>query len=561
MGVTAVLQPGNIAVNNEKDAAILSHLQRRAAVATQLFAGNPIINCRNSKSNTPDDGSGSGGSGSGNGNPSGSVELDSIHFENEGTLLTLMTLLNRMHTESRRHALEATSSSSSTSTTTTTTTTPEEVKTGMGIHSSGNILKVTPPPPEIMYELERDVEELMTSQVLTVTRELQLDSLPTAPMHRNVGTAAYQAPEIWPGTGYDGRLADVYSLGVILFILVTGYPPYTKPFERPPQYEAFRKYGVRKLLQAYGITLEEQLIRLLEVTLVMDPTKRLMPSQLLDHPWLATTRQTGQGVQAALAWVDQNRDQVHHVMALMGMNMNNPSTTGPGTVGIGVGVEGIGMTGSGTMSMMTGTSGTMDVMNSMSGGSSSSSSGSSSSGGGSSSSGMAASSGTYGQMTSTSVYGGGVGNSGSQSIPNGSINHGVGGNVSGGIGGGGGGGGMVQPTDPMQQLQLIMTMLSRPQQLTQEQIAYLQQEQTRLQQLIMLQQQQQQQQQHQHQQQQQQMMMQQQQQQQYNMYQGTAQNHSNNNNNNHTTTPMSGGYYPYNPGSSPSNNQGGMSDT
>ena len=41
------------------------------------------------------------------------------------------------------------------------------------------------------------------------------------------GTAGYRAPEITiHGTPYSGVSADVFSLGVILFILVVGKPPF-----------------------------------------------------------------------------------------------------------------------------------------------------------------------------------------------------------------------------------------------------------------------------------------------------------------------------------------------
>ena len=40
------------------------------------------------------------------------------------------------------------------------------------------------------------------------------------------GTAAYMAPEIKEGRPYDGQLTDVFSCGVILFILARGIYPF-----------------------------------------------------------------------------------------------------------------------------------------------------------------------------------------------------------------------------------------------------------------------------------------------------------------------------------------------
>ena len=44
--------------------------------------------------------------------------------------------------------------------------------------------------------------------------------------HSQVGTRQYQAPEILQKQYYRGECADVFSMGVILFIMVTGTLPY-----------------------------------------------------------------------------------------------------------------------------------------------------------------------------------------------------------------------------------------------------------------------------------------------------------------------------------------------
>jgi len=44
-----------------------------------------------------------------------------------------------------------------------------------------------------------------------------------------VGKIGYMAPEIFAGERYDGCSADIYSCGVMLFILLTATPPYSIP--------------------------------------------------------------------------------------------------------------------------------------------------------------------------------------------------------------------------------------------------------------------------------------------------------------------------------------------
>ena len=81
-----------------------------------------------------------------------------------------------------------------------------------------------------------------------------------------IGRPTYMAPEIIDskaqGQSYDARFADMYSLGVCLFVLFTGYRPYNSITSNA--YYILRYQGVRSLLLAYDFNLRETLIRIPE---------------------------------------------------------------------------------------------------------------------------------------------------------------------------------------------------------------------------------------------------------------------------------------------------------
>lgn len=100
-----------------------------------------------------------------------------------------------------------------------------------------------------------------------------------------VGTPAYIAPEVLSRREYDGKLADVWSCGVTLYVmLVGGYP-----FEDPQDPKNFRKTITRIMAVQYKIPeyvhISQDCKHLLSRIFTTNPTRRISIKEIKSHPW------------------------------------------------------------------------------------------------------------------------------------------------------------------------------------------------------------------------------------------------------------------------------------
>uniref|UniRef100_A0A4W6CXV3 Doublecortin-like kinase 3 n=1 Tax=Lates calcarifer TaxID=8187 RepID=A0A4W6CXV3_LATCA len=104
----------------------------------------------------------------------------------------------------------------------------------------------------------------------------------TEPVFTICGTPTYVAPEIL----CYGVAVDVWALGVILYILLCGFPPF-RSRERD-QEELFQliKQGHLHFLSPYWDPISEEARGLVRALLQPDPTVRLTAEQTLLHPWV-----------------------------------------------------------------------------------------------------------------------------------------------------------------------------------------------------------------------------------------------------------------------------------
>ncbi|KAM0936104.1 putative protein kinase CAMK-OST1L family [Dioscorea sansibarensis] len=100
-----------------------------------------------------------------------------------------------------------------------------------------------------------------------------------------VGTPAYIAPEVLSKKEYDGKIADVWSCGVTLYVMLVG----AYPFEDPDDPRNFRKTIERILSVQYTIPdyvrISAECKHLLSRIFVANPEQRITIQEITNHPW------------------------------------------------------------------------------------------------------------------------------------------------------------------------------------------------------------------------------------------------------------------------------------
>uniref|UniRef100_H3GDM1 Protein kinase domain-containing protein n=1 Tax=Phytophthora ramorum TaxID=164328 RepID=H3GDM1_PHYRM len=106
--------------------------------------------------------------------------------------------------------------------------------------------------------------------------------------HERVGKAYYMAPEVVAGVPYDPLAADVWSLGIILFVMLTGSPLTPLASEEEKEFVALMKFGVGRILESWrmGGLVSLATVHLLVRMLTVNPATRLTVGDVAEHPAL-----------------------------------------------------------------------------------------------------------------------------------------------------------------------------------------------------------------------------------------------------------------------------------
>jgi len=133
-------------------------------------------------------------------------------------------------------------------------------------------------PENLLLKSEDNDSEIKIADFGFAKKVLTPNSLTT-----QCGTPGYVAPEILEGVAYDEK-SDMWSLGVIVYILLGGYPPFIEQNQR----ELFRKIrkGQYEFHEEYWGSVSPEAKDFISCLLTVQPSKRLTAEQALKHKWM-----------------------------------------------------------------------------------------------------------------------------------------------------------------------------------------------------------------------------------------------------------------------------------
>jgi serine/threonine protein kinase len=102
-----------------------------------------------------------------------------------------------------------------------------------------------------------------------------------------VGTRGYQAPELLKREKYQ-KPCDIFSAGVVLFILLTGYPPFEQAIKSDKWFNPLARMDVDKFWKKHkGCGVDSKSCQdLLSSMMAYKPYKRPSIDEILKHPWV-----------------------------------------------------------------------------------------------------------------------------------------------------------------------------------------------------------------------------------------------------------------------------------
>jgi serine/threonine protein kinase len=140
------------------------------------------------------------------------------------------------------------------------------------------------------------INKLQQEQISNGMQQIPLKSGRQRPRYliRPQGTCGkwiYMSPEIYQNKEpFDGFAVDMWAAGVILFLMLTGFPPWERACQTDERFHYMTAGYLVQMLTEWEIGLSSDAMDLLQRMLFIDPKDRLSLDQVRAHPWMVNGR-------------------------------------------------------------------------------------------------------------------------------------------------------------------------------------------------------------------------------------------------------------------------------
>ncbi|CAL8068640.1 unnamed protein product [Calicophoron daubneyi] len=181
-------------------------------------------------------------------------------------------------------------------------------------------------PENLLFTSERDDAVLKLTD-FGFAREVVAEKSLKTPCY----TPYYVAPEILSRQRYD-KSCDMWSLGIITYILLSGYPPFFSKNGQPisPHMETNIIFGNYEFPDSHWKHISSGAKDLIKRLLMTKPERRLTSVQVMEHPWIAqyntvpeTPLVTGRLLSGAV-WDDIQEAMTEELMSMRNEHDNVP---------------------------------------------------------------------------------------------------------------------------------------------------------------------------------------------------------------------------------------------
>ncbi|GIL43816.1 hypothetical protein Vafri_1411 [Volvox africanus] len=147
--------------------------------------------------------------------------------------------------------------------------------------------------PDARQELTQgDLEHPFNLHLKIADFGLSKEGVHSMPKSR-VGTVTYMAPEVLragPSRRYDGHKADIWSAGIVLYVMLFARAPFDDPLATNDK--ARRDATMQQILRGEwtappSIPVAPECLDLLRGILAADPAVRFSMAQIMTHPWFS----------------------------------------------------------------------------------------------------------------------------------------------------------------------------------------------------------------------------------------------------------------------------------